>query len=304
MWKQFVGCLCIFLTVKYCGADQEKLTFCDIGELFFNQKCPESLAEVTIDKIRDKEFIINFLIWRQDDEQIEMINEFFGLLKPKKAEEVDSCMKEAELNRIIRNTHEYFTARLFQVCELHVYSLVINTNKTTELPHLYTEVSKVPNITELTWKMYDKCQAGNEIISNLKHLIKLELELNSFVDLNECDFGLDGATQLNILFITLKWNSANALPTYLGDLMNLTELKLNCDPKNFEIDIPSKMFQGFGNLKKLTLSGCFINELSTQHFQNLVNLRVLNLMDAKIEHFDWLRYVEFTYTYSYDNAFI
>lgn len=303
MWKQCFGCLCILLAIQYCGSDPEKMNFCDIAELIFNQKCAALFSEMTIDRRNGGEIIMKFTIWGNDLAEQVMISQFLGLLKPKNANEMECCIKEAARNRI-RNILGFkgsFTARLFRVCELHVYSLEINTNKTTELTHLHAELSKVPNITELTWKMHNKCHPVNEIISNLKHLNKLELQINSNVDLDECDFRFNGASQLNILSITLNYNlyfesaklrnTAFTFPTFLRGLNNLTKFELSCRPTDFEIVIPKDIFQGMSNIEELTLYGCFFNELSTEHFQDLRNLRVLMLMDATIGNYEWLRYV-------------
>lgn len=315
MWKRFFGCLCLFLPIEYLGADQERLTFCNVADRIFSQKCTESFTKATIE-INDEEFRINFSIWRNDATQQEMISQFFGLLKPKNAS-VDSCLIEAKRNRIRNLIHnEYFTARLFQVCELIVHSLVINTNKTTELPHLYTEILKVPYITELFWTMHHKCHPLNEIISNLKHLQKLELKLYSSVHLNECDFQFDGATQLKFLHIYAHFDRyfkiekfTNYAFTKSSNLyrMILPNFQLSHPLTNFEINIPKEMLQGLNNLEELTLFGCFFKNISTEHFQDLTNLRELILMETTIGNFDWLRYVVFIYTYlfiAYDFMFV
>lgn len=76
---------------------------------------------------------------------------------------------------------------------------------------------------------------------------------------------------------------------------SLTELTLTCDFFDFEVDLPKHMFRGWTYLEDLTLENCFFHNLSDEHFQNLANLRSLDLQHARFADFKWLRYVILLY---------
>lgn len=153
---------------------------------------------------------------------------------------------------------------------------------------------------KLNWHMHRNCLNVVEFILDIEDLRILILDVYSSVDLNECEyFGFNGMTQLTTLHINLNKpsysDSANLTnyaldATFLRDMKNLTELKLNCASDEFEVHLPKEIFLGLHSLSTISLEECKFNNITAEHFEHLTSLRVLKLSYVQFDNFDWLRY--------------
>lgn len=271
---------------------------CDISEVVFFVSCKPTSFElddyVTISN-RSTIHCSTNNDWNQ-----EKISPFEVVLKVKNTKERANCYRE--LDRAIQNGYDSKAKLniLVIVCKLHVRSFTMNSIENMEQSNFNIVPSHMTNITELSWKMHNKCHRANDFIAQFKYLKVLTFEAFSSVDLNECeDFSFNGAPQLTKLHIninnpsymyTSNLNSFAFNATLLRGMKNLKQFKLNCGTNMFEVDLPRDIFQGLKSLSELSLEHCRFSNLSTAHFQDLTNLRILNVSYARFNNLDWIRY--------------
>lgn len=295
MWEKLFGCLCISLVIGNLRAHEVKImNCCDISEIVFGQKCTKWHSLEFRQKVTD----VNCVLTSNQ----ELISQFEVSLRYHSMDDFYYCTQKLEREPgTRRDPHfELDIANISKVCNPHVHSVTINTNETTQLSYLYDVVGRAPHITQLDWRIHKQCQRVNEIITKFKQLKVLTFDIYSSVDLDNCDdFSLNG-TNLNKLNINLNkpgnYISSNLktfsfAATFLRDQKNLQQFTLNCTSNQFKVELPREMFQGLNDLSQISLENCDFNKLTPAHFQDLTNLRVLNLSNAQFDDLDWLRYV-------------
>lgn len=296
MRKKLFGNIC---TLFALGNLSSALVCCTISKVLFKQKCTKEykhqLDELSYNcQLGPVESISSY------QEPISQFKLSFGT---NKRNDFVNCIKELKKNREGSGK----ISRRSASCILHMNSITINTNETTELSHLYTISRQAPNITSLKWRIHNKCHHVTSFVSQFKHLEELTISLSS-INLSSCEgFSFNG-TQLTKLHINLrkspnlkktKFNKYTFSATFLGEIKNLKEFKLNCGDKQFEVDMPQEMFHGLSNLEKLALETCDFKHFSAAHFQELKSLKVLNLSYAQFDDYDWLRYELYCYDFLY-----
>lgn len=305
MWKRFLRGFCILFTISHIsGLEIKSINCCDLLEVVFRQKCvgwQRSKFEQVENTLSFKCFLFPMKTISSNQE---IYRQFDGSFIPKNYENLKSCSHQLNNSKnssiLGKHTHLIYT---IEVCNLHVHSVEIYTNETMELSYINGVALHAPNITELIWHMHKKCQPVNDIIVQFRHLISLKLKVYaSSVELNKCeDFSFNG-TQLTELHVYLmgpsSFESAKltnyTIPAgFLRDMRNLNKFKLNCASKEFMINLPIEIFRGLRNLEVLSQINCSFANLSTTHFQDLTNLRFINVSLSQFDGFDWLRYVVF-----------
>lgn len=256
------------------------LTCCVIFEFLFLNKCTNRNKDLMFNQVHPvnrKQFQCS--VWHKEISSQVVINQFGGVLRQKNAQE---------------------QTVLLGVCKMEVSSLKIARNENTELSNLNYIERHAGNITELSWEIHNECRIS-KLAAVFKHKLKvLTIDAYSSVNLENCDdFSFNWATKLTKLNININKPHKNSRnlnryafdPTFLRDTRKLQQFKLNCGHISFEVDLPRQMFQGLINLSELTLEHCSFNNLSALHFEDLTNLRVLNLSYARFDDFEFLRCV-------------
>lgn len=297
MWEKLFRCLCIYLVIGTLSAHEVKImNCCDISEIVFKQKCTKWHSLEFGQKMTD----VNCVLSPNEITNKQLISQFEVSLMYRNMNDFYYCTQKLERDPGTRRDplFELNIENIIKVCNPHVNSVTINTNETTELSYLYDVAERAPHITQLRWRIHKQCQRVNEIITKFKQLKVLTFDIYNSVHLDNCeDFSLIG-TQLTELHINLNkpedYLSANLksysfAATFLRDQQNLQQFILNCTSNQFEIDLPREMFQGLTELSQLSLENCEFNKLTPAHFQDLINLRVVNLSNAQFDDFDWLR---------------
>lgn len=297
MWEKLFRFLCIYLLIVTVSAQEVKImNCCDISEIVFKQKCTKWHSLEFGQKVTD----VNCVLSPNEISNQELISQFEVSLMYRKMKDFYYCTQKLERDPGTRRDplFELNIETITKVCNPYVNSVTLNTNDTTELSYLYDVTERAPHITQLRWRIHKQCQRVNEIITKFKQLKVLIFDIYNSVHLDNCeDFSLNGTklTELHINlnkpddYLSVNLKSFSFAATFLRDQQNLQQFTLNCTSNQFEIDLPRKMFQGLTELSQLSLENCEFNKLTPAHFQDLINLRVLNLSNAKFDDFDWFR---------------
>lgn len=291
MWKKLIGCYCIILVIGNLTSHEVKImNCCDISEIVFGQKCTKWHSLEFGQKVTE----LNCVLSPIESSNQALISQFEVSLMYHNMNDFYYCTQKLEREPgTRRDAHfELYIKNITRACNPHVHSVTINTNETTQLYYLYDVVGRAPHITQLDWRIHKQCQRVNEIITKFKQLNVLTFDIFSSVDLDNCvltKLCINLNKPDNYISSNLKIYSFAA--TFLSDQKNLQQFTLNCTFNQFEVDLPREMFKGLTNLSQLSLENCDFNKLTPAHFEDLINLRVLNLSNAQFDGLDWLRYV-------------
>lgn len=291
MLKTVFGNICILFAI---GDLSSAFVCCELYKVLFQQEC-RNLYGVAEEKCINS-YMYNCLLTPVASYQ-QFVSQFhFDFFNAKDRKVLMDCIHKINTN----NASLKYVEHLVEDCHLRIESLTLNTNESTELSHFHAVSKQVPYISMLNIRMFNKCCRVNSVVPQFKHLEMLEVNIFNSVDLNECeDFSFKG-TKLTKFHIYLnkpsilkypKYTNYSFDPTFLSDMENVKEFKLNCGLKDFEVELPIEMFQGLSNLEVLALENCVFNNLSVDNFKSLTTLRVLNLSYVQFDDFDWLRFV-------------
>lgn len=285
MVKKLFRCLCIAFAITNMCALKMIFNCCDIFELLPIQT-PKLCKGNRPDFPKQIEQVSKFSQIEHHDDMIALNCSFIDNLESyrrllSQVNDDDFCYCVDGMKKLYYIFHFLNSVMIINDENTHSFQIF-------DLPH------------QLNWHMHKKCFNVFETILEIDNLTTMILNVYSSVDLNKCEyFGFNGMTQLTALHINLNKpsysDSANLTnyafdATFLRNMKNLTELKLNCASDEFEVHLPKEIFLGLHSLSTISLEECKFNNITAEHFEHLTNLSVLNLSYVQFDNFDWLRY--------------
>lgn len=243
-----------------------------------------------------------------DKRQVPELKGSFNL--DKEAETMFHCLAELQSIETQNRTRQCdmseadYQRRIFKNCNKeNVHAITIMTsfpNKFLYYNDLNFLASNLPNLTEINvYQRHDdiECQSLNLYLRIFKNVNKIIMHFESGKDLDRCtEYKFTNLTIVKEVVIGISESDIfymGYLSLYNNNILrkmeNLEVLELRSQHKRLEFKITQEQFHGLTKLSSLRFIDCYINNLTPDHFQDLVNLKYLTIIGGLTNNFDWLR---------------